>query len=125
VIWAEGSLWKPSGVAGARPANPAWECQEKRCRLLSQAETVPPSSPPLRFSFQEPGVIVTNVTAPTSGLRGRSSPCKGKYRERQVVKHQPRQVLALKSLLTPVIYHSPSCYLQLGKDKQRGKKYGF
>lgn len=70
-------------------------------------------------------MIITNVTAPTSGPRGRSSPCERKYQERQVVKHQPRQVLALKSLLTPVIYHSPSCYLQLGKDKRGGGKYGF
>lgn len=65
-------------------------------------------------------MIGTDIAVPASGPRGRSSPSKRKYRERQVVRHQPRQVLAPKSLLTPAIYHSPSCYLQLGKDKRGG-----
>lgn len=77
------------------PANPAWEWRGKRCQLCSQAGIAPPSSPHPHFSFQEPGVTVTNITAPTSGPWGHSFPCKRK--QRLVVKHEPCQVLALKT----------------------------
>lgn len=74
-----GSCW--SLRSWVVPANPAWEWWRKWCRLGSQAGIAPPSSPPPHFSFQEPGMTVTNITALTSGPRGHSSPCKRKHRK--------------------------------------------